>query len=190
MDNAKIGTKMSVTKQTLETYINALEKMFIFEKVPPWIKTDYEYIGRKPKLYATDTGLMAAILGWKQADVLNSSDTADTDRAGKLMETFVFQELSAQIDVGHYDYSLRQYREYKQREIDFLIERADGAIVGVEVKASSRISKEDFAPQTWFRENIIKNRIPYRGIVLYTGQDTFSFGDGMHAVPIAALWAE
>ncbi|MCL2044657.1 MAG: ATP-binding protein [Treponema sp.] len=190
MDNAKIGAKMSLTKQTLETYINALERMFIFEKVPPWIKTDYEYIGRKPKLYATDTGLMAAILGWKQADVLNSFETADTDRAGKLMETFVFQELAAQVDVGHYDYSLRQYRDYKHREIDFLIERTDGAILGVEVKASSSVSKDDFASQIWFKNTIIKGKMPYKGLVLYSGEDTLSFGNGMWAIPIAALWGE
>jgi hypothetical protein len=51
-----------------------------------------------------------------------------------------------------------------------------------------RVSIEDFAPQIWFKENIIKNNMPYRGMVLYTGEDTLSFGGGMLAVPAAALF--
>ena len=67
--------------------------------------------------------------------------------------------------------------------------RAEG-IAGIEVKAGSHVSREDFAPQLWFKNNIIKGKMPYKGVVLYSGEDTLSFGDGMLAVPIAALWAE
>ena len=189
MDAAKIGAQMSLSKITLDSYINVLEQMFVYERVAPWIKTDYEYVGKKHKFYATDTGLMASVLDWQRDDVLGDAEIANSDRVGKLMETFVFQELSAQIDIERGDYSLRQYRDYKKHEIDFLIERSDGAIAGVEFKASSNVLPKDFAPQKWFRENIIKNKAPYRSIVLYTGQDTLSFGDGMLAVPAASLWA-
>ena len=90
----------------------------------------------------------------------------------------------------NYDYSLYQYRDTKKREIDFLVEKEGEGIIGIEVKASSSISRADFAPQIWFKENIIKDKSPYRGIVLYTGENTLSFGDGMIAVPFAALWTE
>jgi hypothetical protein len=36
--------------------------------------------------------------------------------------------------------------------------------------------------------SFIKNKMPYRGMVLYTGEDTLSFGGGMLAVPAAALF--
>lgn len=183
MDNVKIGGQLDLSKPTFETYLNALELMFIFEKVMPWTKTDYEYIGKKPKFYSTDTGLMASILNWNKDEVL-----LDPDRAGKLMETFVFQELAAQIDVNKYEYSLYQYRDHKKHEVDFIVERADKSLAGIEVKASHSVSKSDFAPQVWFRDNIAKGKSPYTGYVMYAGEDVLRFGEDMIAIPIASLW--
>ena len=184
MDMAKIGAGMRLSKQTLEIYINALESLYIFDRVNPWVRTDYERVGKSVKFYANDTGFMTSVLGWKKDDIMR-----DSDRSGKLMETFIFQELAAQIDLDR-DYNLYQYRDYKQHEVDFLIERDDGAMVGIEVKASHSVSKDDFAPQIWFRENINKGKTPYTALVLYSGEDTLSFGDGLLAVPTAALWME
>jgi len=182
MDKAKIGSTLEISKQTFDIYINALITLFIFERVPPWTKTDYELAGKKSKIYAADTGLMASLLNWKSEDFF-----LDPDRSGKLMETFVFQELSAQVDLDS-DYSLYQYRDVKKREIDFLVEKENEGLIGVEVKAGRKVSIEDFSSQIWFKENIIKGKMPYHGIVLYTGEDTLSFGGGMLAVPSAALF--
>ena len=182
MDKAKIGSTLEISKPTFDIYINALIALFIFDRVPPWTRTDYELAGKKSKIYATDTGLMASLLNWKREDFY-----LDPDRSGKLMETFVFQELSAQIDLDS-DYSLYQYRDTKKREIDFLIEKQNEGLAGIEVKASRKVSREDFASQIWFKENIVKNKMPYHGIILYTGEDTLSFGGGMSAVPAAALF--
>jgi len=181
MDKSQITSSLEASRPTLDIYINALESLFIFERVIPWIKTDYDLIGKRPKIYMTDTGLMTSLLNWKREDVMLNSD-----RSGKLMETFVFQELAAQIDLDS-DYSLYQYRDAKKREIDFIVEKENEGLTGIEVKASRSVSKEDFAPQVWFKNNIAKNK-PYQGIVLYSGEDTLSFGNNMLAVPIAALW--
>jgi len=184
MNLPSICSTLGLSKPTADSYINALEALYLFEKVAPWTKTDYDRVGRSPKTYATDTGLMASLLGWNKREVM-----LDTDRAGKLAETFVFQELSAQVDLDS-AYSLFQYRDRKGREIDFVIEREDGALLGVEAKAGQSVSKEDFAPQIWFKENIIKGKVPYRGIVLYSGEHTLSFGENMLAVPMAAMWED
>ena len=184
MDKGKIMSSLEISRPTFDVYSNALESLFIFERVMPWIRTDYELVGKKSKIYMTDTGLMASLLNWKREDLV-----LDSDRSGKLMETFVFQELAAQVDLDS-DYSLYQYRDAKKREIDFLVEKEGEGLAGFEVKSSNRVSREDFASQIWFRENIVKGKIPYKGFVLYSGEDTLSFGDGMSAVPIAALWTK
>jgi predicted AAA+ superfamily ATPase len=150
----------------------------------PWVKTNYELVGKKAKIYITDTGLMASLLNWKREDL-----SLNPDRCGKLIETFIFGELAAQVDLDS-DYSLYQYRDTKKREIDFLVEKEGESIIGIEAKASSKVTKDDFSAQIWFKENIVKGKTPYRGYVLYSGEDTLSFGDGMLAVPIAALWTE
>ena len=184
MNLPTICSALGLSRPTAESYINALEALYLFERVPPWVKTDYDRVGRSPKMYSTDTGFMTSVLGWNKSDVM-----LDTDRAGKLMETFVFQELAAQVDLDD-AYSLYQYRDRIGREIDFIIERDDGAVLGVEVKAGHSVSKADFAPQIWFKENMMKNKQNYVGMILYSGEHVLSFGGGMLAVPIAALWSE
>ena len=182
MELSQISAALSVNKITLDSYINTLVLMFMFEKVSPWLKTDYERIGRRSKFYATDTGIMTSFLGWNPKNVFT-----DTDRSGKLIETFVFQELSAQIDLEN-KYSLFQYRDRLNREIDFLVEREDGVLLGIEVKAAHNVSKSDFKAQQWFAENILKNEKSYTGMVLYSGDRTIQFAENLLAVPIASLW--
>jgi predicted AAA+ superfamily ATPase len=182
MDKNKITSSLEISRPTLDIYSNALESLFIFERVMPWIKTDYELAGKRAKIYMTDTGLMSSLLSWKRNDLV-----LNPDKSGKLIETFVFQELSAQIDLEN-DCSLYQYRDAKKREIDFLVEKEGEGLIGIEVKASSSVSAEDFSSLLWFRNNLVKGKMPYKGFVMYTGEDTLSFKDGMWAVPIAALW--
>jgi predicted AAA+ superfamily ATPase len=182
MEISKITTALSINKLTLDSYINTLVSMFIFEKVSPWLKTDYERIGKRHKFYAADTGIMTSLLGWNPKEVLMNND-----RSGKLIETFVFQELTAQIDMDN-RYKLFQYRDRVDREIDFLVEREDGALLGIEVKSAHGVSRDDFRAQKWFTENLLKTKQSYTGIVLYSGDRTIPFGENMLAVPTAALW--
>ncbi|MCL2804380.1 MAG: ATP-binding protein [Treponema sp.] len=183
MEVSKITTAMSINKITLDSYINTLVSMFMFEKVSPWLKTDYERVGKRAKFYAADTGIMTSVLGWNPKEVFMNQD-----RSGKLIETFVFQELATLVDLDN-QYTLYQYRDRTDKEIDFIIEREDGAILGIEVKAGHNVSKSDFAPQEWFIENILKNQKLFTGIVLYSGDRTIQFAENMLAVPTAALWA-
>ena len=71
-------------------------------------------------------------------------------------------------------------------EIDWLVEREDGALLGVEVKAGAA-GAEDFRHLRWFGENAAKG--PFTGVVLYGGKDVLRFGEGYFAVPLGALGA-
>ncbi len=182
MDIAAIGGNLAIRRPTLESYINTLEALYLIERVHPWTKTDYGRVGKQKKIFMTDTGLMTSILKWNIDQVRN-----DSDRSGKLIESFVFNELAAFIDTGDGEYELYHYRDREQREIDFIIERDDGAILGIEVKASATATKDDFKHLKWFGVNIAKDR-PFIGIVLYTGESGLSFGDNLWAVPFGAMW--
>jgi predicted AAA+ superfamily ATPase len=81
-----------------------------------------------------------------------------------------------------------QYRDHKNHEVDFIIEKEGEGILGIEVKASSKVTRSDFSPQIWFKESILKGKTPYTGLLMYSGEHTLSFGDGLYAVPVAALW--
>ena len=95
------------------------------------------------------------------------------------------QNLASLADLG-YDYEISQYRDSKKREIDFIVERPDGAMLGIEVKSGSSFGAEDFKHLKWFAANLAKER-QFTGIVLYSGEQTLRFGEGFYAVPLAAL---
>lgn len=182
MDISSISSGLSVQRPTVEAYINALEALYVVERVLPWTKTDYDRIGKQAKLFMADSGLMTSLLSWNIDQI-----RFDPDKLGKLIETFIFNEVAAQIDASEGEYELYHYRDREKREIDFLIEREDQAILGIEVKSSSTIDKRSFKHLRWFQENLAKEK-PFVGIVLYSGNLPLSFGQNLWAIPISMLW--
>ncbi len=182
MNIEKIGAILGITRPTLESYINALEGLYLIEQVEPWTKTDYARVGKQRKLFMTDSGLMSSILGFREERV-----RLDPDQAGKLVETFAYNELAAQVELSGGEYSLYHYRDREKREIDLMVERDDGALLGIEVKSAATIAKKDFRHLGWFRESIAHDR-SFTGIVLYAGEHTGTFGDDLWAVPFGTIW--
>jgi uncharacterized protein len=182
MDISAIGAPLSITRPTIESYVNALESLYLIERVRPWHKTDYDRVSKQDKLFMTDTGLMASLLNWNFEDVRLNGDLN-----GKLIETLVFTELSAIIDAQDDNYSLFHYRDRVQREIDFIVEDKNGHLLGIEVKSGSNIRSDSFKHLKWFKENMAKDK-PFKGIILYTGEHCVSFGDDLWAVPLHFMW--
>ena len=183
MDLSAIGSGLSIQRSTIESYINALETLYLVERIYPWTKTDYARVGKQSRLFMVDSGLMTTLLRWKIDQV-----RFDSDRSGKLMETFAFNEIMAQVEAGDGLYELFHYRDREKREIDFLIEREDNALLGIEIKAGSAIGKNDFKHMKWFQNNLAKKQT-FIGIILYTGEFPASFGDNLWAVPFGLLWS-
>ena len=183
IDVSAVGSGLAIRRPTVESYVNALEAMYLVERVKPWTKTDYARVGKHDKIFMTDTGLMAAVLGWRKEEVY-----MDADRFGKLIESFAFGELAAQIDAGNGKYALFHYRDREKREIDFIVERDDGALLGIEIKSGSAVSSGDCKHLRWFKDNIAKDR-PFKGIVLYSGEISGTIAENVQAVPFSALWS-
>lgn len=183
MDISGITTSLAIRRPTVESYLNALEALYIVERLPAWTRTDYERVSKHPKIFMTDPGLMASVLEWRKDQV-----RLDADRAGKLVETMAFNELAAQVDC-HGEVALYHFRNWDKREIDFLVERkSDGALLAIEVKASETVGKGDFKHLAWFRDTLGSQR-PFQGIVLYSGERLLSFGEKLKAVPFPCLWS-
>ena len=176
----ELAAKSAISKVTAENYLEALRALYLFDRIPAWSKSDYELVGKRPKWVACDTGLIAALLRWNAEEVY-----LDESLCGKFVESWAYQQLASLADAEGI-YSISHYRDGKKREIDFMIEREDGAVLGVEVKSGS-VSQGDFKHLKWFAANLAKG--PFTGIVLYSGKDVLSFGDGFYAVPLAALGA-
>jgi predicted AAA+ superfamily ATPase len=111
----------------------------------------------------------------------------DPDLSGKLVETWVFNQLSAIADAEESNYDIYHYRDKLKREIDYIVMNEDDEILGIEVKSGGMVGQGDFKHLKWFAKNLAKKT--FTGVVLYSGPDILRFGDGFYAVPLATLGA-
>ncbi len=184
MDISAIGAALAADRRTLASYISALQAFYIIESVPAWRKTDYDRVGKQGKIFMTDTGMMMALLGWRPSDFFSNPD-----KPGKVFETFAYNEIASQIDAAGDAFHLYQYRDRDKREIDFLIENDDRAILAIEVKSGITVKSADFKHIEWFRDNLAKKK-PVIGIILCAGEDIVPFGKNLWAIPFDCLWAK
>jgi predicted AAA+ superfamily ATPase len=105
---------------------------------------------------------------------------------GGLVETFVHAELMKLATVTEAPVSIWQLRENDAREIDFVLEGPGGAVVGIEVKATTSPGTDTAKHLRWLGERL-GDRFT-AGIVLHLGQRASSFGGKIHAIPVSALW--
>lgn len=83
--------------------------------------------------------------------------------------------------------SLHYVRTYDGAEIDAVLERPNGDLVGIEVKSGHAVGADDFAALRAFAARV-GGRFR-RGILLYAGREPVAFGPQLHALPLDALWS-
>jgi uncharacterized protein len=78
------------------------------------------------------------------------------------------------------------FRSHDGIEIDFILERQGGQLVGIEVKTSETVSKHDFRGLEFLASQLGKRFVG--GIILFRGRNVFSFGEHLKAILIESLW--
>jgi len=178
---ANLAAPFQLSRPTIRDYITLLERVFLLDLQPPWHSNRLSRLIKTPKLHLGDTGLACALLGADAAAL-----RADRPLLGQLLETFVFQELRRQASWGEEPLAFFHYRDKDGAEVDIVIERGARTLAGVEVKAAATVTEADFRGLRKLRQ-AAGSRFA-AGVVLYDGETTASFGEGMFAVPVRALW--
>ena len=78
------------------------------------------------------------------------------------------------------------YRDEDQAEVDFVLERAPGKIVGIEIKASAAVMQQDFKGLSRLRDATGRGFVA--GVLLHDGEQILPFGDRLIAAPFSVLW--
>lgn len=179
---SELATPFEVSRPTIRDYVTLLERIFLLDELPPWHSNRLKRLVRTPKLHLADSGLACALLGMTAAELWQ-----DRTMLGQLLETFVYGELRRQSSGIEEPIEFSHYRDKDGAEVDIVMEHAGARVSGVEVKASSTVHPTDFRGLRRLREATGKRFTC--GVVLYDGEVTVGFGDGMFAVPLASLWA-
>ena len=178
---SSLASPFELSRPAIGDYVTILEKLFLLERLPAWHGNRLKRQIRGPKLHLGDTGLAAALLG---ADA--NGLAANGSLLGRLLETFAFQELRRQASWQDMPTGFFHFRDKDGAETDIVIERASGAVAGVEIKAGATVTRSDFRGLRKL-EKAAGNRF-VRGVVLHDGETCVPFGDRFHAVPISRLW--
>jgi predicted AAA+ superfamily ATPase len=179
---ADLARSAGLDRTTVRNYLTYLDTVFLTTEVLPWSTNLNSRLSKTPEVFLADTGLAAHLLGTSEADLHRVGHPA----LGGLVETFVHAELMKLAAVSEVPVSIWQFRENDNREIDFILEGPGGAVVGIEVKATTSPGADTAQHLRWHRDRL-GDRFT-AGIVLHLGQRASSFGDGIWAIPVSALW--
>lgn len=178
---SRIAAGINVSHKTAQRYIVLLEQIFLVSALRPWHSNALKRIVKTPKLHFLDSGLLAATRGLSIERVTKSRDLL-----GALLVSFVYSEIRKLMTASDLWLSLFHFRDHMNREVDIVLERNDGLIAGIEVKASATVRSSDFRGLKVLEETC-GNRFAF-GVVLHDGTDVVPFGERMAAVPLSALW--
>lgn len=178
---SELGKGIGVTYKTAQRYLGLLEQIFLIGSLPPWYTNVIKRIVKTPKLHFLDSGLLATSRGL-------TVERLSQNRAafGTLLETFVFSEIMKLMTWSEIQLMLYHFRDQEKNEVDLVLERDDGIVAGIEIKASATVTSSDFAGMKKLAD-ACGSKFAY-GVVLYDGDALVPFGTKLAAVPLSCLW--
>jgi len=182
LNDSDLSNATGLNIMTLRRYRSLIEQIFLVFQVRPFFRNIEKRLVKTPKVYFTDTYLLTYLLGIDLDSLLQNQQSL----FGHILENFVATELKKQLSL-YPNIELYHFRTQDQKEVDFVLERQDGKLVGIEVKAAKSISKTDFNGLKILSEQTSSDFIC--GIILYQGNDILPFGKNLWAMPINALWS-
>jgi len=127
----ELAQLLNSDKETIEKYIDLLEKTYIVFRVPAFSRNVRNEIKRNRKIYFYDNGIRNAVLG----NYLPLHARTDT---GELWENFLMSERRKFLNNRSIGAGMYFWRTTQQQEIDYVEERRDGRLLAFEFKWNSR----------------------------------------------------
>lgn len=179
-----VASRADLSRETVDRYVSLLEAVFLVRRLPPWSRNVLRRAVARPKIHLIDTGLAASLVGATTHNLASPTSTM----VGQLVESFVANELAKQASSSSIDLRLFHYRDAKgDGEVDLVVEDDRGRVLGIEVKASASVADRDFRHLRRLQRDLGTDFL--QGAVVYLGRHTLGFGEGLTAVPLAALWS-
>lgn len=185
LDDIIENDKESISKNTLIKYLDALDRMFLFNNQEPFspnIRSSLR-IKQMEKRHFSDPAMACAMLNITPKKLLN-----DLNMMGFLFEAMVERDLSIYAD--GMNAKLFHYQDYKGREIDSVIELEDGNWCAIEIKLGINKAEEAAENLVNVCDEIIANggKAPLIKCVIYgVGDKAYINKDGVYVFPITAL---
>lgn len=190
LDAAAAGDHEKPARQTVDTYREHLERIFVLDPLPAWLPAlaPLKRLTRTPKHHLVDPALAARLVGVGADGLLRGDGTRVAAQTGTwlgaLFESLATQSIrvyaaATDAHVGH----LRT--KNTDREIDLVVEGPDRRAVAIEVKLAGTVNDHDVRHLNWLRDQL-GDRLVDR-VVVTTGPHAYRRPDGVAVVPLALL---
>ena len=188
-DAASPGEEEKPAKSTTIPYRAALEGVWIIEEVPAWLPTrnHLRRLAAAPAHQMADPAIAMRLLGVDTDALMSGSDAGwevprDGTLLGALFESLV--TLSVRVYAQANEARVSHLRTHGgEREVDLIIEQADGRVVALEVKLSSIIGDDDVKHLHWLESQIGPDLLDA------AGSEAYRRADGIAVIPAALLTA-
>lgn len=170
------------SRYVAEKYLSLLEELFIIDQVPAWQKNRLTRMVKTPKLHMVDTGLAMWL-----TETSPEAVEFDSGLRGRILESFVLAQLRPLMALSSQSVRALHFRDTNgDREIDLILESRGGVTVGIEVKASRRVSRRDARHLEWFRDRMGTSF--KAGVIFHTGDYAGEIAERIWLLPICAIW--
>lgn len=178
LNNTEVAKELGVDYRTYEKMFAFALNSFLVFNVKPWARPNKlsKRFVKSPKLYFTDCNFLSYIMK-RDIDEMYENDKKVF---GHVFENFVATELLKSAKLNNLE--LSHYRTQSGKEADFVLENAQGDVVGIEVKSAKDIDKKAYSGLLELKE-LCGDKFK-KGIILYTGNDIVPLSEKIWAVPV------
>ena len=177
-----LASDTGISDKTVKHWLSILETCYLIHFVRPHFANFGKRLTKSPKLYMTDVGLAAALLGIRNADQMQNHPLR-----GAFFETMVVNEfLKNRCNTGVRD-PLYFWRDNIGTEVDLILERGTD-VAAVEIKSGISVASDAFGNlKKWQKYATERGSFSaiYPGLV-YGGEKRFT-RDGVDVMPWRAL---
>jgi uncharacterized protein len=137
---SELSNQLGIAKQTVERYLDLLEKSFIIKKVQGFSRNLRKEITKTHRYYFWDNGVRNSIIN-------NFTIVNNRDDIGVLWENYLFMERIKTQDYRQIYANNFFWRTYDRKEID-MVEEREGKLFGYEFKWGKKKMKQ---PKLWLQ---------------------------------------
>jgi predicted AAA+ superfamily ATPase len=180
-------------RSTVQPWKEALERQWMLEPVPAWLPTNnwLNRLAQPPKHHLADPAFSIRLLGLDADALMGGKESGPSmprkgGLLGHLFESLVTQSLRVYAQAS--ECQVKHFRLGDgSREVDLIVERADGRVLALEVKLGKTVDEQDLRHLLWLKEKLGSNLLD--SCVIHTGPEAYRRKDGIAIIPAALLGA-
>jgi hypothetical protein len=163
INHTSLANDIGVSSTTVKNWISVLKASFMLFELPPWFRNIRKRLVKSPKLYFTDVGLAAWLLGLETAQQVQR----DPLRGALYENLLVIETYKRMLNQGIQP-QLHFYRDSHGNEVDLLISRGR-QFAAVEIKSAQTFQPEFISGIEQFR-SLLSEDETVQGLLWYDGE--------------------